>query len=323
MKNVSVLTGDILKGILENYELYLVALGRSKKTISWYLEILRKYFIFLSQSNMLKPLGQMGLKELQAYLLHLQERSRWPENKYIKNSGKLSPFSIQGHVRTIKAFWSWLLKDGSIEKNPLEKFPLPKVPQKLIQTIAVPDMKTLLNDIDRSTPVGERLYCILLTLIDTGARIGEVVEIKISEVGFQQGILTIMGKGQKQRLVPFSSDTRKAIIKFRDGSRAKLSSVESDYLFPNKYGDHVSISSVQQAVRRLAKKTGISKCHLHLFRHTFATMFIASGGSGPLLKGIMGHSSYLTTDKYIHLKDEDLKIQHQLYTPVSEIFKKH
>ena len=180
MKNVRVLTGDILKGILENYELYLVALGRSKKTISWYLEILRKYFMFLSQSNMLNPLGQMGSKELQAYLLLLQERSRWPENKYIKNSGKLSPYSIHGHVRAIKAFWSWLLDEGVIEKNPLDKFPLPKVPQKLIQTIAVPDIKKLLNAIDRSTPVGERLYCILLTLIDTGARIGEVVEIKIS-----------------------------------------------------------------------------------------------------------------------------------------------
>jgi site-specific recombinase XerD len=307
--------------LLEDYRLSLKALNRSQKTIDWYLEILRQFFRYLFQANMLKPVEQLGTKELEAYLLHLQERDRWPKNKYIKNKGKLSPFSIQGAVRAVKACWGWMEREGIIRKNPLAKFPLPKVPQNLIQTIAVTDMKKLLNAIDKSTPPGDRLYCILLTLIDTGARIGEVVGIKMPEVDFQNKTIVVTGKGQKQRLVPFSRDTRKALIKFRDGPRAKLSNVESDCLFPDKYGGHVSTSSVQQAVRRLAHKVGLVKCHPHLFRHTFASTFIAKGGAAPVLKEIMGHESFQTTEKYIHPKTEDLKMQHQLYSPVTEIFK--
>ena len=306
--------------LLNNYALSLKALNRSQKTIDWYLDILRKFFDHLSRNNMLKPIEQLGSQELKAYLLHLQQRERWPNNKYIKDKGKLSPFSIQGVARAIKAFWSWLEKEGFIDENPLEKFPLPKVPKNLIKTITVPDMKALLNAVDKSTPEGERLFYILLTFIDTGVRIGEVVGIRMPDVDFQHRIITVTGKGKKQRPVPFSSKTRKALIKFRDGSRGKLSSVESDYLFPDKYGGHVTIGSVQQAVRRLAKKVGL-KCHPHLFRHTFGTTFIANGGSPSALKEIMGHESFQTTQKYIHLKAEDLKLQHEKYSPVKDIFK--
>ncbi len=306
--------------LLNNYALRLKALMRSQKTIDWYADILREYYGFLSDNNMLKPIEQLGSQELNAYLLYLQERDRWPNNKYIKDKGKLSPFSIQGVVRAIKAFWNTLLKDGIISENPLAKFPLPKVPKNLIQTITVANMKTLLNAVDKSTPEGERLFCILLTFIDTGTRIGETVVIKITEVDFQQRIITVTGKGQKQREVPFSSRTRKALIKFKDGSRNKLCNVESDYLFPDKYGNHLTIGSVQQAVRRLAKKVGV-ECHPHLFRHTFGTTFIANGGSPSALKEILGHESFHTTQKYIHLKAEDLKLQHEKYSPIKDIFK--
>jgi len=313
-------TSGWVDNLLEEYSISLKALNRSQKTIDWYLDILRKYFGHLSRNNMLKPIEQLGPRELQAYLLHLRERERWPNNKYIKEKGKLSPFSIQGTARAIKAFWSWLLKSGIIEENPLAKFPLPKVPKNLIQTITVANMKTLFNVVDKSTLEGERLYCILLTFIDTGTRIGETVVIKIPEVDFQQRIITVTGKGQKQREVPFSSKTRKALIKFKDGSRNKLCNVESGYLFPDKYGNHVTIGSVQQAVRRLAKKVGV-ECHPHLFRHTFGTTFIANGGSPSALKEIMGHESFQTTQKYIHLKAEDLKLQHEKYSPIKDIFK--
>jgi len=195
------------------------------------------------------------------------------------------------------------------------------VPQNMIQTIAASDIKKLLEKIDRSSPAGDRLYCMLLLLIDTGIRVSELVNIKMSDVGFTQGLIKVTGKGQKQRLVPFSSITRKAILKYEFGSRAKLSSVESDYLFPQKYGDHISIGSVQQALRRLAEKVGLTSCHPHLFRHTFATMFIADGGVAPILKEIMGHASFQTTEKYIHPKTQDLKMQHQLHSPLKEIFK--
>ncbi|MFC2031978.1 tyrosine-type recombinase/integrase [Chloroflexota bacterium] len=318
----AVLNSGSFEVLLEDYSMSLKALNRSQKTIDWYMDNLKNYFSFLSNSNMLKSIKQLGSQELKAYLLHLKERDRWPKNKYIKNKGRLSPFSIQAVARAIKAFWSWLLKDGIIEENPLAKFPLPKVPQNLIQTITVPDMKKLFEKIDRYSSAGERLYCMLMLLIDTGVRVGELVNIRMSDVDFAQGLITItMGKGQKQRQVPFYSITRKAILKYIDGARTKLSSAESDYVFVDQYGDHVSISSVQQAIRRLAKKAGLAKCHPHLLRHTFASMYIADNGPTFILKELMGHQSILTTEKYIHLKTQDLKMQHKLHSPLKDIFK--
>lgn len=181
------------------------------------------------------------------------------------------------------------------------------MPKNLIKTITSTEMKKLLDQVDRGTPVGDRLYCVLLVLMDTGIWISELVNIKISNIDMSRGMMIVMGKGQKQRAVPFSNIIRKDLIRYINNSRPLISIVESDYLFPAKYGDHLSISSVQQALRRLSKKAGITKCHPHIFRHTFATMFIASNGSAPILKEIMGHESFQTTQKYIHPKAEDLK----------------
>ena len=117
--------------------------------------------------------------------------------------------------------------------------------------------------------------------------------------------MKVTGKGQKERLVLFSKIPRKELQKYIKYYRSDLCSQESPYLFPEAGGGHISVISLQQAVRRLAKKAGLQdvKCHPHIFRHTFATMFLANGGSGIALKEIMGHESYQTTQKYIHVSE--------------------
>jgi len=125
----------------------------------------------------------LGKSELTAYILHLQEAKKWPNNPHMKKEkGKLSPVSIQGHVRAIKAFWGWLFNQGYIETNPLVKFPLPKVPKNIIKTLTIEQIRSLLKAIDKNTSVGARNYCILLLLIDNGMRISEAVGIKIADL---------------------------------------------------------------------------------------------------------------------------------------------
>lgn len=98
--------------ILEDYRLSLEAGNRSAKTILWYMEILQRYFRFLESNHLAKPVKQLGSQELKAYVLHLQQSEKWAGNSKVKKStGKLSPHSIQGHVRALKAFWSWLEKE--------------------------------------------------------------------------------------------------------------------------------------------------------------------------------------------------------------------
>ena len=102
--------------LLEEYKLSLQALNRSPKTISWYSEILGSYFDFLESNSMLKPVGEMGTHELKRYILHLQKTPRWAKRPHFDgDKGKLSPYSIQGHVRALKAFWGWLEKEGYVQ----------------------------------------------------------------------------------------------------------------------------------------------------------------------------------------------------------------
>ena len=129
--------GISIPEILDEYWRDLQALNRSNKTISWYRDILKRYFSFLMENEQLKPLADFGKRELSDYLLHLQNTTRWANKPQTKSDyGKLSAYSIQGHARAVKAFWGWLFSEGYIAENPLEKFKLPKVPQNLISVIS-------------------------------------------------------------------------------------------------------------------------------------------------------------------------------------------
>ena len=198
--------------LLDEYMLALQSYNRSTKTTTWYREILDRYFNFLSSNSLLKPVDQLGRQELTAYILYLQQVTRWANSPHIKKAtGKLSPYSIQGHVRAIKAFWGWLERDNYIQSNPLGKFPLPKVPQKPVQVLSNEQIRSLLAQIDRLTPKGTMYYTILLLLLDTGIRISELAHIKIPDLNLQHGWIQVWGKGQKLRTVPISNLTKKEI----------------------------------------------------------------------------------------------------------------
>lgn len=312
--------------LLIQYRLGLETSNKSPKTIKWYLDILYRFFNFLELNNLMKPIDELGKEALEAYIIHRKTAKKWPNNPHIKeeNKGGLSPYSIQGDVRAIKVFWSWLLYQGYIENNALAKFPLPKVPKTLIKTLTIEQIKLLLKTIDKYSPVGARNYCILMLLIDSGMRISEVTGIQIAHLNLSKGLVKIIGKGKKERLIPFSHFTSKELINYIKHYRPDLCKLESPYLFPVSHGYHVRVNTIQQAIKRLAKKAELHdiKCYPHIFRHTFATMFLAKGGNALVLKEIMGHESVQTTRKYIHLQPEDLQKQHWKYTPVEDLFSK-
>ncbi len=309
--------------LLDDYRTSLRAANRSSKTISWYQYILSSYSDFLISEELMKPIDDLGQVELRAYVLHLQNASKWAGSSRIReeNKGELSPHTVQGHVRATKAFWSWLAGDGYIEKNPLAKFPLPKVPQYLMSVLTRDQIRRLLGKIDKNTNPGARYYCIMIMLLDTGMRISELVRIKMVDLDLPQGVAKVFGKGQRERVVPFSRWTRRELLRYINKHRSATGYEDSTYLFPAADGEHVSINSVQQYLRRLSKKAGLDdiRCSPHVFRHTFATEAIANGGNVFAVKDIMGHSSLQTTMKYTHLKVEDLKNQHAKFSPVEHV----
>ena len=168
------------ENLLTQYRLSLEAANRSSKTIEWYFPILRRFFDFLKKNERSTDVNEIGRNELRAYIKYLQEAERWANNpRNGKDRGKMSAYSVQGHVRGIKAFFSWLADDGFIEDNPLLKFPLPKVPQYVTKTLTLEQINQLLPAIDKSTPLGFKYYCIILMLVDSAIRISELANIKV------------------------------------------------------------------------------------------------------------------------------------------------
>jgi integrase/recombinase XerD len=128
----------------------------------------------------------------------------------------------------------------------------------------------------------------------------------------------VTGKGQKIRFVPLSNPCRREIGRYVSIFRRQIAPVDSPYLFPQADGRPISVNGVQQFLRRLAAKAGLEgiRCSPHIFRHTFATQSIANGANVFVLKEIMGHSSLQTTMKYVHLQPEDIRIQHDKFSPL-------
>lgn len=311
-------TEDSIRQLMEEYMLDLEAANKSPKTISRYMYSFRSLICFLESKKLSIFANQIGKNEINQYTSYLRNSKRWPNRHNSgKDYGRLSPHTIQGHIRDIKAFWSWLTREGHIENNPLAKYSLPSVPHYIIPTLSNDQMKTLLSAIDRSTPLGAKYYCILTLLFDTGLRISELISIRVQDLDLTSGLVTIIGKGQKERIVPFSRRARKQLRHYIVHFRQHLCSEDCHYLFAAN-NEHISVNSVQQYMRRLARKAGLDgiKCFPHILRHTFATQSIARGASTSALKDIMGHSSSQTTMKYVHLSVEDLKSQHNKFSPL-------
>ena len=311
--------------LLAQYRMSLEAANRSPRTIEWYLEILRRFFGFLAKNGYSTTVADIGREGVRAYIRYLQKALRWPHRpKNGKDLGKLSPSSIQGHVRAIKAFLGWLVEEGYIDSNPLVKFPLPKVPQYVIRTLTIEHIKLLLSAIDRTTSLGFMYYCIILVLLDAGMRISELVNIKMADLDIQQGIVTILGKGQKQRVVPLTRFTVRELLRYIQNFRNNHGFVESPYLFPDNNGGHISTNGIQQYLRRLAEKAGLKdvKVTPHVFRHTFGTNAAARDVNAFMIKDMMGHSSLQTTNKYIHLQTADIKAQHNRFSMVNDLFQR-
>jgi len=272
-----------------------------------------------------KPIGALDKAELRAYIQYLQNAKKWPNREHNdKDYGKLSPSAVQGHVRAIKAFWGWLVREEYIEKNPLARFPLPRIPKYIIPALTIEQVGKLLAAIDRDTDLGAKYYCLLILLLDTGMRISELVSIKMDDLDLTHGWVTVFGKGGKQRMCPFSIGTRKQLVRYIKDSRMRLGPKDSPYLFSKIDGEHISVNSVQQYMRRLVRSSGLVGIRFspHILRHTFATQAFINEANVAAVRDIMGHASEYTTIKYTHFRADDLKTQHNRFSPVERLLKR-
>ena len=308
--------------LIQNQGICLTTEGRSQKTIDWYASNLTRFLQYLRNRQLPDSISDIGVSEARSFIFYLQnEVTRWENSPHTRDKKRLSPFSVQGYVRTIKAFWSWLMAEGFISDNPMGKLKIPKVPRKIIVTFTVEQVKKMIDQLNLNDLRGFRDYTILLLLLDTGIRLSELADIRVENVDIKQSCLLVRGKGNKERMVPFGTQVRRTLWRDISSFRPEPQVAENAHLFLTSSGNPLKRGAIRLMLSRLGQKAGISgvRCSAHTFRHTFAKQYLTQGGDIFSLQRILGHSSLEMVKVYVNLALSDVSQQHRKFSPVDNI----
>jgi site-specific recombinase XerD len=192
--------------------------------------------------------------------------------------------------------FGFLKREGFIEKNVLAKVKMPRVPETIIPTFSEKELEKLLLQPDRASNEGFRDYCLLLTLIDTCIRLSELANLKADDIDSEQNLLRVMGKGQKERFVPFGYRVAKALMKYQ--MKCRPQPVGTDNFWLRRDGQLLSTNRIQKLINKYGKKAGLDRCYAHKFRHTGSVMYLRNGGDIFSLQKKLGHRSLVMTRHY-------------------------
>jgi len=269
----------------------------SENSISAYLhdvELLKQY-VELNKVRV-TPLT-ITAKNLQAFL------------QYINELG-MSAYSQARILSGIKGFYKYLMFEELIEKDPTELIEGPKIGRKLPDTLNVVEIEQLLEAIDLSKPEGARSRAMLEVLYSSGLRVSELVDLKINNIYFDVGFLRVIGKGNKERLVPLGRSAMKHLKIYLDEVRVHVAVKKGfeAYVFLNRFGKKISRVSVFTMIKGLAEHIGLKKTiSPHTFRHSFATHLLEGGADLRAVQEMLGHESITTTEIYTHLDRDYLR----------------
>jgi integrase/recombinase XerD len=223
-------------------------------------------------------------------------------------------------ISGIRAFYKYLLLEDEVDTDPTELIEMPKLGRKLPVVLSVQEIDKMLAAIDLSESEGHRNKAILETLYSCGLRVTELVELKISNLFFDDEFIKVVGKGNKERLVPIGENAIKSIKLYINHHRKLIAPKhgEEDIVFLNRRGGRLSRVMIFLIIKKLAAYVGIKKkISPHTFRHSFATSLVEGGADLRAVQQMLGHESITTTEIYTHLDREYLKSVIALYHPRS------
>jgi len=224
----------------------------------------------------------------------------------------LTAYSQARIISGVKAFFRYLTFEDLMDEDPTVTLESPKLGRKLPDVLSVHEIEMLFDAIDLSTPEGGRNRAMLETLYSSGLRVSELVTLEMNHVYFDIGFLRIIGKGDKERLVPIGKDALKYLKIYRDEIRVHLDIKrgEEKYAFLNRRGRHLTRVMVFTIIKNLALSIGLKKSiSPHTFRHSFATHLVEGGADLRAVQEMLGHESITTTEIYTHLDRDYLKQQ--------------
>jgi site-specific recombinase XerD len=294
--------------------------GKSPRTVTWYRLMLRKFASFAGNGEPAR-ISALSVNDARAFVAHLQGVDAKYKNHPLtpQIAGGLSPYTIHGYVRTMKVFGSWLQEEGFTAANIFSKLKRPKLPQPLIEVLSEEEMKKILDCINPNCLLGARLYVIVLLLLDTGIRASELVTLTVENTDISNGTIKVVGKGRKERITPFGSTTKKALLRYLTTWRPEPATEQIHHLVLATDGTSLTYQGLRKIIDRLGKRADVERLHAHLFRHTFAVRYLMAGGDLMALKLMLGHSSIEVTQQYLHLAQTHIEIQHHKFSPVDRL----
>ena len=308
-----------LNELIEYYDVCNRAEGKSPKTISWYSANLKSFRNYLKNRHLPDSLDNIDTKLLREYVLYLLKKTRYENHPYTPAKTELlSAATVHGYVRTLRAFFNWLVREGLTENNPAKDLKPPKVVRKVVSTLSDEEIRAILNTFSIS-PSDARNQTLFMILLDTGLRIGELVNLKMDDVHMDEGYLKVMGKGKKERIVPIGNKAQRALQRYLFRFRSKPTNPVTDNVFLSVNSKTLTENSMKLMFARLSKRSGACRLHAHLCRHTFATRFLINGGDVFTLKQILGHSTLEMVRHYVNLASSHIAIQHQKYLPLDRL----
>ncbi|MDE0790196.1 MAG: site-specific tyrosine recombinase XerD [Woeseiaceae bacterium] len=227
------------------------------------------------------------------------------------------PRSTARQISSFRRFFRYIQREGSCSNDPTADIEMPRIGRSLPKTLTEEEVDSLLNAPNIDEPLGHRDRTMLELLYATGLRVSELINIKQSQINFNQGVLRIIGKGDHERLIPIGEESQRWLKEFINGPRMEiLLERQTDYLFPTRRGDRMTRQAFWHIIKRYAEKSGVrQKMSPHSLRHAFATHLLNRGADLRVVQMLLGHSDLSTTQIYTHVARERLKDLHGEHHP--------
>jgi len=227
------------------------------------------------------------------------------------------PRSTARQLSSFRRFFRYVVREGLRSNDPTVDIEMPRIGRTLPKTLSEDEVDALLNAPNTDEPLGHRDRAMLELLYATGLRVTELINLRQSQINFNQGVLRIVGKGDRERLIPIGDESQRWLKDFMNGPRMEiLLERQTDYLFPTRRGNRMTRQAFWHIIKRYADKAGVrKKMSPHSLRHAFATHLLNRGADLRVVQMLLGHSDLSTTQIYTHVARERLKDLHAEHHP--------